>query len=92
MEPRRLPVQDAAAYAGSFPKFTQPKEVACFSRSADRQVHFDRSALRSYRPPSLPAQLDVGYESYVPKESSGALRGSSRILGSLCSRFKKVAL
>ena len=49
-------VQDAASYRGNFPTFTQPKEVACFSRSADRSVTFDRKALRPYRAPVLPAE------------------------------------
>lgn len=63
-----LPVQDAKAYAGPFPKITEPKEVACFSRDADRSVHFDRRQLRAYRPATLPAELDAGFDGFRPKD------------------------
>ena len=63
----RFTVGPSQSYSGAFPKFTQPKEVACFSRSADRSVSFDRQALRPYRAPALPASLDVGFDTYVPK-------------------------
>ena len=69
VEIARLAVGPSQSYCGAFPKFTQPKEVACFSRSADRAVTFDRQALRPYRPPVLPAPLDVGFETYVPKSA-----------------------
>jgi RAT1-interacting protein len=59
-----------AQYAGNCPKFSQPKELACFSRDAGRQVHFDRRGLREYVAPRLPAPLDVGFETYVPKDNS----------------------
>ena len=69
VEIARLAVGPSQSYCGAFPKFSQPKEVACFSRSADRAVTFDRQALRPYRPPALPAPLDVGFETYVPKSA-----------------------
>ena len=69
VEIARLAVGPSQSYCGAFPKFNQPKEVACFSRSADRAVTFDRQALRPYRPPVLPAPLDVGFETYVPKSA-----------------------
>ena len=65
----RFAVGPSQSYGGAFPKFSQPKEVACFSRSADRAVTFDRQALRPYHAPVLPAPLDVGFESYVPKSA-----------------------
>ena len=61
------PVQDAQKYLGAFPKITQPKEVASFSRDASRKVHFDRRQLRTYRPVALPAALDEDMERYRPK-------------------------
>lgn len=63
-----LRVGPAAEYAGACPKFSKPKEVACFSRDAGRRVHFDRRGLREYVAPHLPAALDVGFETYVPKQ------------------------
>ena len=65
-----LQVRAPAGYAGNFPRFGQPKEVACFSRDATRRVTYDRSALRPYRPARLPARLDDGFETYVPRQSS----------------------
>ena len=65
-----FPVQDAKAYAGAFPTITQPKEVACFSRDADRTVYFDRRQLHTYRPATLPAPLDEAFESYRPKAAT----------------------
>ena len=70
VEIARLAVGPSQSYCGAFPKFNQPKEVACFSRSADRSVTFDRKALRPYRAPVLPAPLDVGFETYVPKSAT----------------------
>lgn len=64
----QLPVRPASHYMGECPKFSKPKEVACFSRDSDRKIHFDQRALRQYVAPQLPARLDVGFESYVPKQ------------------------
>ena len=64
-----LAVRDAKSYVGAFPKFGQPKEVACFSRDAGRTVTFDRASLRNYRVPRLPAVLDEGFEAYVARDS-----------------------
>lgn len=76
-----LPVKEAPAYAGNFPKFSQPKEVACFSRDAARRVRHDRSALRPYRVARLPAALDVGFESYVPRKAAGDAAQAAAPLG-----------
>ena len=63
-----LPLHPTATYVGKgFPKFGQPREIAHFSRDASRRVRFDKSGLGAYRTPRLPAALDVGFESYVPK-------------------------
>lgn len=65
-----LKVGPIAQYAGSCPKFSEPKEVACFSRGPSRSVVMDRSSLREYVGPQLPAALDVGFETYVPKDNA----------------------
>ena len=82
-----MPVQNAEAYAGNFPKMSQPKEVACYSRDGSRQVRHDRSGLRPYRPPSLPAALDVGFEQYIPKAAeAGEPAPLGDILGALAAK------
>ena len=82
-----LPVKAAAEYCGNFPKFSQPKEVAWFSRDASRAVTFDRSSLRKYKPARLPAELDVDFESYVPRATSGNGGASlSDVLGACSNR------
>jgi len=68
MQVAALPLHPTATYVGKgFPKFGQPREIAHFSRDASRRVRFDKSGLGAYRTPRLPAALDVGFESYVPK-------------------------
>ena len=74
----RLPVGPIERYAGSCPRFSEPKEVASFSRGADRKIAFDRSALRRFGAPRLPAALDEGFETYVAK-SSGEAPAPSRL-------------
>lgn len=64
-----LNVKPAAEYIGNFPKMSQPKEVACYSRDGARAVRYDKSALRPYRPPKLPAVLNEGFKQYIPKQS-----------------------
>ena len=64
-----LGVREAKSYAGNFPRFGQPREVACFSRDEARRVTFDRASLRPYRAPLLPAALDVGFEGYVARDA-----------------------
>ena len=64
-----LSVQAAASYATAFPKFGQPREVAHFSRDTARLVHYDRRSLQKYAPPALPARLDIGFDTYLPKAS-----------------------
>ena len=65
-----LPVKDPRQYAAAFPKFSQPKEIAHFSRDTTRAVRHDRSSLATYRAPALPAALDVGFETYAPKAAA----------------------
>ena len=68
-EVARFAIGPVQSYGGAFPQFKQPKELACYSRGASRAVSFDRSALRAYRAPALPAALDVGFEQYIPKSA-----------------------
>lgn len=87
-----LPVQEAESYAGNFPKMSQPKEVACYSRDGMRRVQHDKSALRPYRPPKLPAVLDEDFEKYIPKDA--AKDGEPAPLGDLLAALaaKKVPI
>ena len=88
----RLPLKEPRAYQGAHPQISQPKEVACYSRDADRTVHFDRRALRTYRPPPLPVQLDEGFETFVEKaharDDPAPLKD---VLGALASKGVDVA-
>lgn len=76
-------VADAASYRGNFPTFSQPKEVACFSRDASRAVKFDKSALRKYRPAQLPVPLDEEFEAYTPKAAGDEPAPLGDVLGAL---------
>ena len=62
-----FPVKEPKAYAGNFPKITEPKEVAYFSRDRSRKIHFDRRQLQPYRAPTLPAALNEDYERFRTK-------------------------
>lgn len=81
----RLPVGQPPQYTGSCPKFSEPQEVACFSRDASRAVKFDRSSLRRYSPPPLPAALDVGFEDYRPKDNADEPAPLGDVLGALAA-------
>ena len=47
----RLPLKEPRAYQGAHPQISQPKEVARYSRDADRTVHFDRARAADVGPP-----------------------------------------
>lgn len=81
-----LAVSEPSHYRSDFPTFAQPREVACFSRDADRGLHLDRRALRPYAPPSLPAPLDVGFDSFQPKDSADDPAPLKDIVTALSSR------
>lgn len=54
--------------------YAQPREIACFSRRADRSVLLnDRSQLRAFRRPELPVDLNAGFESFVDKPSDAPI-------------------
>ena len=86
-----LRVEPLASYAGTFPKLAQPKELACFSRDSSRRVAHDRSSLRAYRLPRLPAELDEGFATYVPRSNgAGEVAPLAPVLDALSA--KSVAL
>lgn len=40
------------------------QEVACFSYDHDRRYHLGESSLQYYYPPSLPADLNIGFDTF----------------------------
>lgn len=78
-----MEVGEPSRYQGNNPRFAQPTEVACFSRDASRRVHFDRRALRKYSAPPLPAALDVGFDSYIPKDDADEPAPLSDVIAAL---------
>lgn len=52
---------------------SEPREVAYFSRDGHRNVKFsDRSQLLSYVEPALHVNLGEGYDTFIPKSTTGA--------------------
>jgi hypothetical protein len=48
---------------------SEPVEVACFSRSGDRQVAFgSRAGLQKFQDPRINVRLDDGFHRFVPKD------------------------
>eukprot|EP00899_Mesostigma_viride_P005968 jgi/Mesvir1/15372/Mv06568-RA.2 len=68
----------------------QPREIACFTRSADGTVHYDNRGLRLYKGfPRHPVDLKEGFETFVPKAFGtgvGEVAPLEHVLGALDSR------
>eukprot|EP00249_Psilotum_nudum_P018035 c26609_g1_i1 orf=458-1690(-) len=69
---------DEETLCHSCPPFQEPTEIACYSRSADGNVHYDDRCLRCFRYGVLEetgTDLNIGFEMFVEKredtESSG---------------------
>eukprot|EP00898_Chlorokybus_atmophyticus_P006008 jgi/Chlat1/6408/Chrsp45S06023 len=60
--------------------FQQPKQIACFSKSADGSVTYDDRQLRMFHPPKLGADLSQGIDTYIAK-SRGKGVGEAAPLG-----------
>ncbi|KAJ1627693.1 RAI1 like PD-XK nuclease-domain-containing protein [Pavlovales sp. CCMP2436] len=54
--------------------YDEPREVACFSRAADRSVRYnDRSQLRTFVRPELNSDLNTGFEAFVDKAAGAPI-------------------
>lgn len=53
--------------------YDEPREVACFSRLADRSVRHDRSQLRAFVRPELATDLNRGFETFVEKHGDALI-------------------
>lgn len=72
--------------AASCIAYDEPKEIACFSRAADRSVAYnDRSQLRAFVRASVGADLNKGFDTFVDKAAdAGAPLGD--VLGALAHK------
>lgn len=65
--------------------YDEPREIACFSRAADRSVRYnDRSQLRAFVRPELETDLNKGFELFVDKHGDTA--PIDDILGALAAK------
>ncbi|KAG8469675.1 hypothetical protein KFE25_006130 [Diacronema lutheri] len=54
--------------------YDEPREIACFSRLADRTVRYnDRSQLRAFVRPELETDLNRGFEAFVDKQGDASV-------------------
>lgn len=65
-----FPIQPASRFAGSNTSIRRPREIACFSYDDSRQFHLGDVSLRYYYPPSLPADLNRGFDSFQQLDDS----------------------
>ncbi|KAL1959981.1 hypothetical protein VTO42DRAFT_649 [Malbranchea cinnamomea] len=57
-------IQPLNRFATSSAAIRRPKEIACFSYDDEHKFRLDESSLRYYYPPSLPADLNRGFETF----------------------------
>ncbi|KAJ5675918.1 RAI1-domain-containing protein [Penicillium macrosclerotiorum] len=57
-------VQPVHRFAGSSTTIRRPKEISCFSYDQNRKFSLGDSSLQYYYPPSLPADLDIGFDTF----------------------------
>lgn len=64
---------EAELAAASATTYDEPREIACFSRAADRSVRCnDRSQLRAFVRPELETDLNKGFDTFVDKRAGDA--------------------
>ncbi|KAL1835826.1 hypothetical protein VTJ49DRAFT_6025 [Mycothermus thermophilus] len=66
----RFPIHPPPQYAGSGVAVKRPREFACFSYDKDHVFHLDDSSLKWYYPPTLPADLSKGSDTFVKHDDS----------------------
>ncbi|KAJ5966065.1 decapping endonuclease targeting mRNA [Penicillium waksmanii] len=57
-------IQPVNRFGGQGTTIRRPREVTCFSYDRDRQFMLGDSSLAYYYPPSLPADLNIGFETF----------------------------
>ncbi|KAJ5092268.1 decapping endonuclease targeting mRNA [Penicillium alfredii] len=57
-------IQPVNRFVGSNTTIRRPREIACFSYDDDHRFSLGESSLRYYYPPSLPADLNLGYNTF----------------------------
>ncbi|KAJ6120209.1 hypothetical protein N7523_004489 [Penicillium sp. IBT 18751x] len=51
-------------FGGSGTTIRRPREIACFSYDQNRQFHLGDSSISYYYPPDLPADLNIGFDTF----------------------------
>ncbi|KAF2669216.1 rai1 protein [Microthyrium microscopicum] len=59
-----FPVQPIQRFAGKSAPIKRPEEITCFSYDVNREFRWDESSLQYYWPPSLPADLSAGFDTF----------------------------
>ncbi|KAJ6145169.1 dom-3 Z [Penicillium chermesinum] len=57
-------IQPVQRFSGSNTTIRRPKEIACFSYDQERRFSLGDSSLHYYYPPSLPVDLNIGFETF----------------------------
>ncbi|KAF3403464.1 Decapping nuclease rai1 [Penicillium rolfsii] len=57
-------IQPVSRFGGSNTTIRRPKEIACFSYDQDRRFSLGDSSIAYYYPPSLPADLNIGFDTF----------------------------
>lgn len=64
MDQATFNIQPLNRFGGSNTTIRRPREIACFSYDRDRQFSLGDSSLAYYYPPNLPADLNIGFETF----------------------------
>ncbi|KAJ5449608.1 Decapping nuclease rai1 [Penicillium daleae] len=57
-------IQPVNRFGGSNTTIRRPKEIACFSYDQDRRFSLGDASIAYYYPPSLPADLNIGFDTF----------------------------
>ncbi|KAI9040899.1 DXO/RAI1 family decapping nuclease [Aspergillus affinis] len=57
-------MQPIGRFYGASTSIRRPREITCFSYDDDHQFHLGEPSLRYYYPPSLPADLNRGFDTF----------------------------
>ena len=66
-----MAADDNSAYLTRRCQYSQPKEVAFFSKGGTADLTFDKSALPLYQPPPIGANLEQAFDEFVRDEEAG---------------------
>ncbi|KAJ5204033.1 uncharacterized protein N7498_004912 [Penicillium cinerascens] len=64
MSRARFDIQPVDRFGGSGTTIRRPREIACFSYDQNRQFSLGDSSISYYYPPDLPADLNIGFNTF----------------------------